>query len=104
MSMHHFQKKIRKIHEMKFLSDIAFSLKLSRFNLSIEWINKKCTLTEKIFRQINYLVLCLLNALLSRNFYQIHKCQNESPHSVEKEEIYSHQKNFVKSTPNVFRR
>ena len=31
------------------------------------WKNQKFTLTEKIFRQINYLVISLVKALLSRN-------------------------------------
>ena len=34
------------------------------------WINEKFTLTKKLFRQINYLVVYLVNPLLSRNFYQ----------------------------------
>ena len=32
------------------------------------WKNEKFTLTEIFFRQINSLVICLVNALLSRNF------------------------------------
>ena len=34
------------------------------------WKNQKFTLTEKIFRQINYLVISLVKTLLSRNFCQ----------------------------------
>ena len=34
------------------------------------WKNEKFTLTEIFFRQINSLVICLVNALLSRNFCQ----------------------------------
>ena len=34
------------------------------------WKNKKFTLTEKIFREINSLVTCLVKPLLSRNFCQ----------------------------------
>ena len=36
------------------------------------WKNEKFTLTEKFFRQINYLVISLVKQLLSRNFCQ--KC------------------------------
>ena len=35
------------------------------------WKNQKFTLTKKIFRQINYLVISIVNTLVSRNF-----CQN----------------------------
>ena len=34
------------------------------------WKNDKFYLTEKIFREINYLVISLVKPLLSRNFYQ----------------------------------
>ena len=34
------------------------------------WKNEKFTLTEKIFRQINYLVILLVKTLFSRNFCQ----------------------------------
>ena len=34
------------------------------------WKNEKFGLTEKIFRQINSLVICLVKTLLSRNFCQ----------------------------------
>ena len=34
------------------------------------WKNEKFTLTKKIFRQINYFAISLVNALLSRNFCQ----------------------------------
>ena len=34
------------------------------------WKNEKFGLTEKIFRQINSLVICLVKPLLSRNFCQ----------------------------------
>ena len=32
------------------------------------WKNEKLSLTEKLFRQINYLVISLVKPLLSRNF------------------------------------
>ena len=44
--------------------------------LSTLWKNQKFTLTEKIFRQINYLVISLANALVSRNFCQ--KCVRDN--------------------------
>ena len=34
------------------------------------WKNLRVTITEKILRQINYLVMSLVNSLLSRNFCQ----------------------------------
>ena len=34
------------------------------------WKNEKFTITEKIFRQINYLVTSLVSVLISRNFHQ----------------------------------
>ena len=34
------------------------------------WKSQKCTLTEKKFRQINYLVISVVKTLLSRNFCQ----------------------------------
>ena len=34
------------------------------------WKNEEFTLTEKLFRQINYLVTCLVKQLISRNFRQ----------------------------------
>ena len=52
------------------------------------WKNEKFSLTEKIFRQINFLVICLVKTLLSRNF-----CQEMR----KKEENWMH-KNSVKST------
>ena len=52
---------------------------------SVLWKNEKFGLTEKIFRQINSLVVCLEKPLLSRNF-----CRK----SVEKRKIWSHQKIF----------
>ena len=54
---------------------------------------------QKIFRQINSLLTCLVKPLLSRNFCQ--KCVRENSrnfhtvwHSVEKQEIISRQKNI----------
>ena len=60
------------------------------------WKLRKFTLTEKIFRQITYLVISLVKLLLSRNFCQ--KCVRENSrnchtvkhHTVEITEIYSH--------------
>ena len=55
------------------------------------WKNEKFGLTEKIFRQIDSLVMFFLKALLSRNFCQ--KCVRldcSNFHSVEKREILSH--------------
>ena len=68
--------------------------------ISTLWKNQNFTLTEKIFRQINYLVISLVNALVSRNFCQ--KCVRENFrnfHTVEIAEIFSHffHKNFVKA-------
>ena len=42
----------------------------SVLSISTVWKNEKYTLTEIFFRQINSLVICLVNALLSRNFSQ----------------------------------
>ena len=40
------------------------------FDLHTLWKLRKFTLTEKIFRQITYLVISLVKLLLSRNFCQ----------------------------------
>ena len=42
-------------------------LNFSHFHSTV-WKNEKFGLTEKIFRQINSLVICLVKPLLSRNF------------------------------------
>ena len=44
-----------------------FSESMSKKSRSIVWKNKRFTFTEKIFRQINYLII---STLLSRNFSQ----------------------------------
>ena len=44
----------------------------SMYSLNTLWKLRKFTLTEKIFRQITYLVISLVKLLLSRNFCQ--KC------------------------------
>ena len=48
---------------------------LMRLNFTV-WKNEKFSLTEKIFRQINSLVTCLVKPLHSRNFWQ--KCVREN--------------------------
>ena len=45
-----------------------FSRLKTRILLNTVWKNGKFGLTEKIFRQINSLVICLVKRLLSRNF------------------------------------
>ena len=40
------------------------------YSQSTVWINEKFSLTEKKFREINYLVISLVKTLLSRNFCQ----------------------------------
>ena len=40
----------------------------SEFFHTVVWKNEKFSLTEKTFRQINYLVISLVKPLLSRNF------------------------------------
>ena len=52
--------------------DLTKNLSFSSNYHHIVWNNEKFTLTEKIFRQINSLVISLVNTLLSRNFFQ--KC------------------------------
>ena len=72
-------------------------------NLLTVWKLRKFTLTEKIFRQITYLVMSLVKMLLSRNFCQKRVRVNfrnfhtavHSVHSVEITEIYS--QTFVKT-------
>ena len=80
---HAFLKKIRESNvftnkEVKYIIPIVdFTKKnLVRENFSFFhttlWKLRKFTLTEKIFRQITYLVISLVKLLLSRNFCQ--KC------------------------------
>ena len=42
-----------------------------------DWKNDEFSLTKRLFRQINFLVLSLVKALLSRNVWQ--KCEIKSP-------------------------
>ena len=53
------------------MQHIIFTKKVQDSHLTV-WKNAKFTFTEKIFRQINYLVISLVKPLLSRNFCQ--KC------------------------------
>ena len=61
--------KIRQINNFKVMFDISRKI-LSRIGPTL-WKNEKFALTKTVFRQINSLVICLVNAMLSRNF-----CQN----------------------------
>ena len=70
------------------------------------WKNEKFGLTEKIFRQINSLVICLVKPLLSRNFCRKSVRLNfhnfhTVPHSAQcgkMKNLVSLKKYFVKST------
>ena len=72
------------------------------------WKNEKFGLTEKIFRQINSLVICLVKPLLSRNFcrksvrLKFHNFHTVVRHSVEKQEILSDQKNISSNQELLF--
>ena len=76
--------------------------------VSTVWKNEKFGLTEKIFRQINSLVICLVKPLLSRNFcrksvrLKFHNFHTVVRHSVEKQEILSDQKNISSNQELLF--
>ena len=77
--------------------EFNFSSKCVRIQCSVRK-NQKSTLTEKIFRQINYLVISIVKPLLSRNFceksvrenfYNFHIVAEQIPPYVKITELYS---------------
>ena len=59
----------KKIVKQKYLNIHTVVVKVIFVQYTV-WKNEKFGLTEKIFRQINSLVICLVKTLLSRNFCQ----------------------------------
>ena len=93
-----FTKKIQKYRGGKFL-------KLPHCDDDTVWKNEKFTLTEKIFRQITYLVLSFVKTLLWQNFCQKSvrvNFRNFHTHCVvEKLEIFIHLKNISSNQLNT---